>query len=280
MSSNGSVVLYEQAPLPLKVGQGVAVSGSQASLLPAACVKGTPDSTLDVMKESGATVLGITSMSSFGAVNGGPGLAASNGMSFMHNSFSSDVNPTITLAEVARFDDLLTYSDRRTVGLGEINSEHNAFFFDGDYTRTNASATDCGSLFVESFTAVRFLSIAFAIDFVTAADKTAFGSHDANVLLAPAPSTAAFLRDHGAKVSVHVLYPSGLADIVKKSISGDRCDEAHLEGCKPMFDHLYAVVSSFSTISGNDATAEEALAPGSTWGAYEASLGSYSMVIP
>jgi hypothetical protein len=266
---------------PLSVRPGTAVRSTQlesgkhgaAEALPARCVEGAPNSLLEMMRRLGHAGLGGTSTFSVGRLASGPAFAGAPRMVIEQESFRAPPPP---LPSVASFLGAVGADESRVSGSVEARVDRNSFSL-SDPKRTR-DGDSCGTHWVQSVKARRFISYAIALDFPSPTEASEYRAQfplGVNAILDPTPALSASLKDSAAKLTFHVLVAKELADIVKKSVAGDACTIDQLAGCRKAFDHLLEVAKTIGDLPGNDETLEAVVAPGSTWGLYDATYASY-----
>lgn len=286
------ITVTEQRPLDVQLGQAVAADQAGAgwgdgTLLAARCVGGDVHSTLDTMKETGATSLGLTALAQAGvAPDGSPGLLTSPAVTSARFYLSAHpgnklTEPTMRLDDVAAFEASVSSTPTRMAGFAEVLLEHNAFSLENEH-RTS-TGRDCAARYVRGVTSKRFILYGFRIDFVEEQDIRGFNARfngGINNIFSTHPDVQAFLLERGAKVSAHVLVSTGLGGWVEQGLAGQSCDVSNLAACKALNAKLATMSARLASVPGDDDTLEAMRAPGSTWGAYQLMIPSYDQVFP
>jgi hypothetical protein len=263
---------YEQQPLAT-LGQAVSIATDGANSaagkpLPATCVGGNAVRT---PTPGGSGVIG------------GDGLLAEapSDDAFLVQGKSFRLTPTspfLQLEQVTEYQAAVKSSPTRVSGYTERYDERSAFHFDYANEHRTSSGSECGDAFVRDVVAARFLSYAFVIDFEKAEDRAAYPAPSlagANALFRPTAELSKFLIDRSAKVSVHVLVSSALADYVKYRLSNENCDAVHLTGCEALRARLVELHNEMSVLPGGDDSLDSIQVPGSPWGVYDVTLSDY-----
>jgi hypothetical protein len=281
LEQHKAVHFYEQAPLPFHLGQGISAAKDPKDLsgfapaqpLSGTCAAGDVKRVYDGMGTSG---IGFE-----GALTSAPSeLDAFAVRSLLRGTATT---PPIALDRVAAYQAAVIEQPTRIAGQIEAYFQNYSFQLSGKERLTGTPA-ECGDFHVETVTAARFISFAFALDFQRPEDANALGDRwkllGANTLFQPTPELSTFLVDRSVEVSVHVLVPSGLAEYVKSKVEKDVCDALHLDGCNTLKAHLLDVYGELNLLPGSAETLEAVLAPNSSWGVFDASLARNDYLLP
>lgn len=264
-----NVMLYVPDALSVRPGQAVRYEADAGEadrdpvFLDASCITGTPLTTFDVA--DGGTRPGAQLIVGRSA-DGSPSLTdealAVRARGEAVDRFRADTAPAVT----------------RVVGAAAAFAMGNDFRLRD--ARRERSGPECGTHYVKSVQAARYLTYAVTIDFPSLASAYDFkaAGGDINVILEAEPEVATLLKERGAKITLRVVASKGLAAHVGEKLREADCSVDNLAGCAVAHRALMNVIVDFDRLPGDDSSLEAVAEAVSTWSLHGAAIAEASEV--